>query len=140
MNDIKRPSNAHVWCKSISILEAQYDCPDEWNMKQVLLLSRLNEYYGGTTDSILGSHESFVPNNSLRGMYSISSGSTNIIRWKGKWAKILSCHNKRQMITPLSITWEGLWLSLNWLILTVNMHVGCKIYLWQLHTGLRLWV
>jgi len=107
MNDIKRASNAHVWCKSISILEAQYDCPDEWNVKQVLLLSRLNEYYGGIADSILGSHESFVPNNSLRGMYSISSGSTNIIRWKGKWEKMLSCHNKSQMITPLSITWEG---------------------------------
>jgi hypothetical protein len=49
-------------------------------VKQVLLLSRLNEYYGGIADSILGRHESSVPNNSLRGMYSISSGSTNIIR------------------------------------------------------------
>ena len=96
MNDIKRVSNAHVWCKSISILKAQYDCPDEWNVKQLLLLSRLNEYYGGIANSILGSHESYVPNNSPRGMYSISSGSTNIIRWKGKWAKMLSCHNKSQ--------------------------------------------
>jgi len=53
---------------------------DEQNIKQVLLLPRLNEYYGGIADSILGSHESSFPNNSLRGMYSISSGSTNIIR------------------------------------------------------------
>jgi hypothetical protein len=49
-------------------------------VKQVLLLPRLNEYYGGIADSILGSHESFVPNNSPRGMYSVSSGSANIIR------------------------------------------------------------
>ena len=54
--------------------------PDERNIKQVLLLPRLKEYYRGIADSIPGSHESFVPNNSLRGMYSISSGSANIIR------------------------------------------------------------
>jgi hypothetical protein len=59
---------------------APYGFPDEGNIKKELLLSKLNEYYGCMVDSILKSHESFVPSNSLRGMYSLSSGNTNMIR------------------------------------------------------------
>jgi hypothetical protein len=49
-------------------------------VRQALHLPRLNEYHGCMVDSILKSHESFVLNDSLRGMYSISSGNTNINR------------------------------------------------------------
>jgi hypothetical protein len=63
---------------------APYGFPDEGNIKQELLFPRLNKYYECMADSILKSHESFVPSIILRGMYSLSSGNTNIIRYKGK--------------------------------------------------------
>jgi hypothetical protein len=45
-----------------------------------LIFPILKEYYGSIAESILGIHEISVPKNNLRGMYSISSGSANIIR------------------------------------------------------------
>jgi hypothetical protein len=89
MNDIKCESDSHVWCNNICILKARCDCLDEWNVRQELHLPILNEYHGCMDDSILKSHEISVPNyDSLRGMYSTSSGNTNINRWKSKWAKV----------------------------------------------------
>ena len=140
MNDIKCISDAHVWCKSIGILKARGDCLDEWNVRQALCLPILNEYHGCMVDSVLKNHESFVLNDSLRGMYSISPAESNTNKWKSKRARILCCHDKRQMIIPLRITWEGLWKILSWLILKVKMYVGCETYLWQLHTCLWLWI
>ena len=80
MNDISCTSDAHVWCKNIGILKAWGDCLNEGNIKQESLLSRSNKYYGCMADPILKSHESSIPSNSLRGMYSLSVGNTNMIR------------------------------------------------------------
>ena len=49
------------------IHKEQYDYLDEWNVRQEFHLPKFNEYHGCMVDSILKSHESFVPNNSLRG-------------------------------------------------------------------------
>jgi hypothetical protein len=49
-------------------------------VRQALHLPRLNEYHGCMVDSILKSHESFVLNDSLRGMCSIPPGKASINR------------------------------------------------------------
>ena len=127
---IKCASNAHVWCKSISILKAQQDGPDEWNVRQELHLPKLNEYHGCMVDSILKSREGSVLKDSLKGMYSIPPGKSSTIKGKRKWARMLCCHDKRQRFMPLQITWEGLWTILRWLLLKMEMYVGYEIYLW----------
>ena len=100
MNDIKCESDAHVWCKSIGILKTWVDFLNEWNERKAFHFPRLNEYHGCMVESILKSHEIFVLNDILRGMYSISPGKASINKWKRKWARMVCCQDKRQMIMP----------------------------------------
>jgi hypothetical protein len=65
---------------NICIQKAQYDCFDEWNVRQEFHLPKFNEYHGCMVDSIMKSHESSVLNDILRGMCSIPLGNTNINR------------------------------------------------------------
>ena len=117
MKYIKFPSDAHAWCKNKCILKAQYGCLDEWYVRQELQFPRLSEYHGCMVDSILKSHESSILNDSIRGMRSIPSGKTSVNKWKSKKERMLCCHDKRQMIVPLRVTWEWLWTIMSWLIL-----------------------
>ena len=105
MNDIKGESAAHVWCMNICIQKEKYDYLDEWNVRKEFHLPKFNEYHGCMVDSILKSHESYVLNDRLRGMFSIPSGKTNINRWKSKGAILFCCYDKRQIIMPLKSTW-----------------------------------
>jgi hypothetical protein len=73
MNDIKGASDAHVQCMNIFRQKAQYDYRDEWNVRQEFHFPKFNENHGYMVESIVKSHESFVLNDSLRGMCSIPS-------------------------------------------------------------------
>ena len=117
MDDFKCEINAHVWGKNICILKAQYGCLEEWYVRKELHLPILSEYHGCMVDSILKSHEFFFVNDSLRGMCYIPSRKSSINRRKSGRAMILFCHDKRQMILPLRVTWEWLWTIMSWLIL-----------------------
>jgi hypothetical protein len=57
---------------NICIQKAQYVCLDDQNERREFHLPRFNEYHGCMVDSTLKSHESYVLNDSLRGMCSIS--------------------------------------------------------------------
>jgi hypothetical protein len=112
VNDIKYASDAHVWCNIICILKAWSAYLKEWNVRQEFHYARLNEYHGCMFDSIMKSHQSYVLNDNLRGMCSISPGKASINIWKSKHARILCCHDKRKMIMPWGShenDWEQLW-------------------------------